>query len=1207
MILGLLNKLKEFLAEGTNPKQDVSLFLKNVSTILNELFDQLSGAFDKAVMKDEYLAVFEELCIGKKINLSKALQILLVKLYSLIVKNGQGFNIRSLVNSLLGVMNNKLTTWQGKECALDVLTLIMQGRLNDCASQSTDVLQTLFKFLKATNELPAVKIAILNCLTAMVSFENGKLSDIFQDVFKNIQRMGTTEKSADVRWSFYHLLHLMMQQNTSILTVEMVMPVFLKGLEVENDSAEVSDLISLAVAALHERQIRVYSEKQEQSKIGAARGGSDPNAPSTPTKGGSGTGASGSNPASNATSAVSSSLSRLTKLTSLKKVVVEEPMDFRSVVENQVVKNIWKSSNNNNLRTGYLFVLGNLIQSFLSTFTMDDLEWITSLLISICQDPTIQGLSYEDSNYFRFKLSFIFRNYFMKTLTEQQLIAVCQELIKYSSGLSSTSSETASSNNNLSATGNIIRSDLELLTCLNEIYHLLTVMGLSAQTIHDEVITCATIQLRHANFQIRLLSANILSFLTVLTPNLGNELLKTSLMNVQQQLKLLLSQLFVPNPAIGGGNHSPTPPMEAPSFDIDEDSSHPSTTTGAPVNRRKSIRENERLQRLYYFHGYSLTISMIIKNYKLIPNGISDTLLNDIMKIGLEMISQELLSVSVTSRHIICSIIRAGGLILSSCLTLEYVVIKERLPDILEGCKKILKLSEVSGSHSSSSSQMASQFSNPDFLASAASQHQTSGGSGGGVGNDEQIFEIMALESSLLCISSFLQTILHSTNNNNTAASNNSVNSHLQYSLFQIIELLEFCFMNFKAKYSMNFRSHYRYRNLYITLLENFLLLPSGSYPITSQQIYVESLRNFRDGITSGYECSPNFLLEDSLSYLLNSHSLGNGNNSHREELTTSFKHFPAMNNLEMIDSDKKITWRLESYMNSLSKKEYEAFTFMGNKDEIVLSLGCSYPFLYLSDNNYQLIDQNNLSVNEIHSNHYSSTAIIDRRMMNIAIKLISMTFPHQLAEYQDKAIQLFSQAINQLVNLTPTTASRTGKSSATSSLPGMSLFSNEEEKKKKEKKSLIILKNIVCGFASIVKIFPLHSGKQYELDYQWRQLLIDNLYALLVHPDNTIRYHSAQSLALFAMKWKGSNIISAVCSRIRSSIMSIYEKKQPSGSSSSQQDSSMLMFEFSGYAITLSHLWIYSSHLPEVQSLALTVSFLFFILFFFLSFIFCC
>lgn len=1239
-VVGLLNKLKELTQDYGNSKQDASLLNKTYFIIFHELIDQIESSgnmIDKVIYKDEYLLLYEEICNGsKKIPITKSLQLLIFKLYSFIIQSGPGFIIRNLIPSFSNIIHHKLTTWQGKECIIQCFTKIIILRLNDCASSITDIFQLLMKVLKSVNEIQ-VKIAIFHGFQAMITYEDGKLTDLFQEILRTVIRYSTDRSASELRVQAFHVIRTIIQYSRGFTTVpvDSIFPALTKGLE--DDHSDVQETVTKTFAIAYEIQIANYLAKQEQSKIGAARGSDS--ATNTPGK----------------SSALSTSRLSLAKLTSLKRVVVEEVYDYRTIIEN-LLKLFYKSIIPQQ-RHGYLLVIGHLFTSWLhsSSISNEDIEWIIQTFFAIPQEVSNHNQSYEDSMYFRIRLSFIFRHCFVCYLNETQLIITVQELIKYCSTLemnalsNNSNKNNNNSNSNSSSSNNSGNDSLELYCCLQELYHLITVLGLSAaSTVVDEVITTATLQLRHSNFSIRLIAANILALMGLVAPGTAVDLLRSSLSNLQQQYRQLLN--VVSSASSRGG---------AEGFEDDfEDSGRsgnnasevntPVTSTG---NRRRSVNKNdESLQRLFYFHGHSLALSAIIKHEKYIPGGIPSELLNDILSFGIEMMSQDLLASSVSTRHIICSMIRSGGLILSACFSLGYSYIRHRVEEIITLHIKVTELSNpTTGAHyyennSGGNSPLPSTLSSDSTHAS--SHNTATSGSAVVVNSDEQIFEIMALESTLIMITSLLlysSEIIY-------------YNNPLFYSL---IESLETLYHNNKMKYQTYFKQHYRYRTLHITLLEIFTLLPSGSYPKTSQQMFIEALRSFRDGLTSGYECSVQFFNEGN-------NDSGKENDGNRDgslqgssdgDNDACFNGFLSIGPITppatvvgggSIANEQDLYWKLEHYVQSLPKKEYEAYIFLCSKEEV------TFPFfevdilpLFTNKKNknhkkersapitrpIQLIEGKERYLEQKKRLSYQS-CLIDSRIMNVSIQLLAVTFPHQLSEYQDKAIHLLTQALIQF-NIIPANAIGTNKAdgskgNTTSSTGGKTslvnnLFISEEEKKKKEKKTYYILKTILYVFNKIIEWFPIHSGKYYDLDYSWRQNLIDALYLLLSYPtsssasitssytsvtasghiDLQIRRYAAEALSLFAIKWKGSNIISTVCSRIRSSIMSIFEKNKPNTSSSLfsmggssnpavlTNAESVLLYDFTGYVIALTHLFIHSQHLPDdVQSLVLTTLF---------------
>jgi hypothetical protein len=223
------------------------------------------------------------------------------------------------------------------------------------------------------------------------------------------------------------------------------------------------------------------------------------------------------------------------------------------------------------------------------------------------------------------------------------------------------------------------------------------------------------------------------------------------------------------------------------------------------------------------------------------------------------------------------------------------------------------------------------------------------------------MYEIIGVEAALICIASLLWHFsLEISREGNIVA--------------VIVDGLESAFRAAKGKYQQKFRQHFRFRALHVLLLECFSWLPPTSYSSTSQQVFVEALRVLRDGLAAGFECSNLhcFLHPEWLSFL----SSG---------ISRSFGTSAAF---ERPSSETMLMLRLERCSTILQKRECEAFlSAFGNESGGLKSR----------------IDDLSLPC-----------ASLDARTIDAAINATSKIFAFQSPEYQEKAIQLCSQAIAQ-------------------------------------------------------------------------------------------------------------------------------------------------------------------------------------------------
>ena len=163
---------------------------------------------------------------------------------------------------------------------------------------------------------------------------------------------------------------------------------------------------------------------------------------------------------------------------------------------------------------------------------------------------------------------------------------------------------------------------------------------------------------------------------------------------------------------------------------------------------------------------------------------------------------------------------------------------------------------------------------------------------------------------------------------------------------------------------------------------------------------------------------------------------------------------------------------KLEANAIALEKKESEAFLasfgMEGNSPSAVARLIADFP-----------------GVQWIQS--AAPCFQVDARTVNASISLLAATFGFQTLEYQEKAMQLFTQAIAPI--LKPTTAG----ASSTSSL---GMFSSDEEKRKKEKKIFAMAKVVMASLSAIVCSLPWIPGE--PLVTVWGQVLVERLFELL-------------------------------------------------------------------------------------------------------------
>lgn len=548
---------------------------------------------------------------------------------------------------------------------------------------------------------------------------------------------------------------------------------------------------------------------------------------------------------------------------------------------------------------------------------------------------------------------------------------------------------------------------------------------------------------------------------------------------------------------------------------------------------KKSLKDLERLHHMYVFHGHTLVISTILKHAHQLPTGLPISLITEIYDFGLEMFSFNVMNSPLHFRSISCSIVRAGSLIVSSCCSMGYMIAKVKLPELLNCLKSVF--------------DCYCQSNNTTTTIVAATT----------VRSQDLVYEVMCVEAALVCISTLLLFCSESL----------TLESQC---LHVLVEGLESTFRTLKSKYQSRLKSHFRLKTLYVILLECFSWLPPGCYPLTSQGVFVEALRVFRDSVSLGLECT---CLHDFLATEFSILKHGAGQSS----MIATTNTVVPLYTLEAPMSENMLMLKLESHSIALQKKESEAFLSIFSKDH---ENGLTFNDLFSSISSD--IGSAFIPINSTPCAH------LDTRTFDAALLLIAATFTHQSNDYQDKAIQLCVQALAQFT-----------KPEVKSTL---SLFSSDEEKKKKDRKNFITQCSVLAFISAVIRTYPTvgivndststtssqddssSSGSNSIGTGTWMRCVVDMLYTMLNHSSYIIRSGSAYSLSLFAMKIHKHKITEESCFKIRSTIINslmLLDKKAGDVS---------VVGDYSGYLIALASFWKGSQHLNDVKSVILTV-----------------
>jgi hypothetical protein len=420
---------------------------------------------------------------------------------------------------------------------------------------------------------------------------------------------------------------------------------------------------------------------------------------------------------------------------------------FTTVISH-LIKIITKSTTAQ-IRSAHIAVLGHLVKESLEEADQKDFEWLIDAILKIFVDPFYAVLTHEDQVFFRARMSHFFRFSITLNLSEVRQIALAHLLIQ------SIAME---------------RTEQELQYGLGELSHVLCALGDAMVSVAEAAHAAVTVYLRHSSFTVRSAAAYTLATSAAMAPSLAAAFHRTVLVNADTQAKQLTA------------------------YD------------GADVAEGKnSAKEQERVQRMFFFHGHALALSIFLRNEQTLSSRMPKRLMMETLDFGLELLEQDVLNSSLAVRHIRCSLVRAGSLIVCSCLSTSHDIARLRLHRILKCCTALFKCT----------------------LAPALS-------------DDMMIYEMMCVEAASVCVATLIWT-------------NPKVFIQDMETLPVVIEGLETALRALKGKYQ-KFKIHFRFRTLHAILLECFSWLPPGSCSASLQLLFVEGLKVLRDSITIGLE-----------------------------------------------------------------------------------------------------------------------------------------------------------------------------------------------------------------------------------------------------------------------------------------------------------------------------------------------------------------
>ena len=559
---------------GSSKVQDIA-GTRNLYMALSKVEQTAKIAPETELVANVNLAGIEEVLNSKFISLNKSMQVVLINIYGLLLFKTPGYVVRNIMIALLNACNNKVVQVGTRECVISIISIVMEKRSLDIGSMLTDLVNTMIRLIRGTET--TVRLLALQAITNLLSSVGSKVSEFHLECSKLCSKLNS-DRSPDIRQKNALLIGALSSSSNGFTTIPIdnLLQPALKGLEDEINF--VQEAYAKSIALINLELINAHLEDLEQTKIGLARGGSS---------------SSSSSSSSDSRGKLSQrgSLSKLKDITSFKDIMSssvnmttqqkkssEETNDFKTIIKN-LIKNMIKSSSSV-LRAGYISVLRQLIQMLIPTILQDtnNIEWLVMTLIHILKDPQITSLSYEEIVYFRCRLSHLFHYGITCYLSEPNQILLCKTLNLY-----------------LSTTD--VRTEHEIQIILCELSHIIQSLQEISISLQDEIKSMINIQLRNSSFGVRATAASVLMSLASVLPANASSYFKDALTGAAIQVKQLLSfdesdYNSSTNSSSSTSNNSETIPTEE---------SGPSNTNSN--GNKKSPKDTERLQRMFYFHG----------------------------------------------------------------------------------------------------------------------------------------------------------------------------------------------------------------------------------------------------------------------------------------------------------------------------------------------------------------------------------------------------------------------------------------------------------------------------------------------------------------------------------------------------------------------------------------------------------------------------
>lgn len=462
------------------------------------------------------------------------------------------------------------------------------------------------------------------------------------------------------------------------------------------------------------------------------------------------------------TDATPKKLSFQDRLVRPKKVL--ETYDFRSVLR-LLLSSVVQSTGT--LRIGYLCSLTYLVRITSAETDQTDFEWTVRSVLEVMEDPAVRALGSEEAVFFRSRVCFVLHS-ITSSLPEARQLLMASVLSLFLASMDA-------------------RSDNSLHVALAELGNVVAVLGENATAVSSIVQAAATIHLHSSSFAVRSQAAYLLCALSISVPLIAVEILKQSLSNARQSVSQITSVEFL-------------------------DKVEGIAPDGLTMKNPQVVK---LLKKMFFFHGNVLVLSIILKNEALLPVGISSAIIFSVFDFGLELLHHDVLSSPVDLRQIVCNLVRAGSLLVSSCSSLGADIVKTRTKHLAVACVDMIK-----GAVTPSDGVTA-------IPASFQSDEAVS---------DELLYEMMVIESAIMALSSVFWYCP------DAVLSDKRV-------LDVYIDCIDSAHRAL-PKFD-KYKSHYRFRTMHVNIIECYAMLPTSAI---SSSLFSSAFQIFRNFTLAGVE-----------------------------------------------------------------------------------------------------------------------------------------------------------------------------------------------------------------------------------------------------------------------------------------------------------------------------------------------------------------